>query len=306
MNSLLDRPRLLGLVCAVAAVGLGLFYLSAAGAPAAYSFVNLAALVLGLTSWLALGPAASSRLDGPACLLLAGALLLTALFGMEVEGAARWVRLGPLNLQASLILLPPMLLLYARRADPIGTAAMVVAAAALAAQPDRAMAGALLAGLIGTTAARPGAWPATATAAAALAFGWTLFVPDALPAVPYVDRVFAGAFALHPLAGTAVATGAAALLVPALAGLMRGAGDRAALLAFGGCWAAIVAAAALGNYPTPLVGYGGSVVLGYLLSAALLPRRLGEPARRAAPAAPKRAAGAAPPPASDLCPARPG
>jgi hypothetical protein len=32
-----------------------------------------------------------------------------------------------------------------------------------------------------------------------------------------------------------------------------------------------VLAAALGNYPTPLVGYGGSAVLGYLLSVALLP-----------------------------------
>jgi hypothetical protein len=33
----------------------------------------------------------------------------------------------------------------------------------------------------------------------------------------------------------------------------------------------VVAAAALGNYPTPLVGYGGAAVLGYLLSVALLP-----------------------------------
>jgi hypothetical protein len=55
------------------------------------------------------------------------------------------------------------------------------------------------------------------------------------------------------------------------AGLMGRTGDRAVLLAFGGCWAAVVAAAALGNYPTPLVGYGGSAVLGYLLSVSLLP-----------------------------------
>ena len=33
----------------------------------------------------------------------------------------------------------------------------------------------------------------------------------------------------------------------------------------------MVAAAALGNYPTPLVGHGGAAVLGYLLSVALLP-----------------------------------
>ena len=42
-------------------------------------------------------------------------------------------------------------------------------------------------------------------------------------------------------------------------------------VAFGIVWSGIMVAAALGNYPTPLVGYGGSAVLGYLLSLAALP-----------------------------------
>ena len=60
---------------------------------------------------------------------------------------------------------------------------------------------------------------------------------------------------------------------------MKGAGERAAALAFGGCWSGVVVAAALGNYPTPLVGYGGSAVLGYLLSVALLSNVVREPVR---------------------------
>jgi hypothetical protein len=96
-------------------------------------------------------------------------------------------------------------------------------------------------------------------------------MPDLVPATPFVDRVLHTAFEVHPIAGAAVAAGAASLVVPALAGLWKGDGDRGALLAFGACWSAIVAAAALGDYPTPLVGYGGSAVLGYLLSASLLP-----------------------------------
>ena len=32
-------------------------------------------------------------------------------------------------------------------------------------------------------------------------------------------------------------------------------------------------ASALGNYPTPLLGYGGSGILGYLLCLAALPRQ---------------------------------
>lgn len=273
MTNISARPRLLGLICGAGAVGAGLAYMLAAGAPSRYLLMNLAALVLGATAWLALGRIAGSRLAGagPAILALAVALLLTALFGASVDGASRWVSVGPLSLQVSLIVLPVMLILYARRPDAIGTAGMIAAAVALAVQPDRAMAGVLLAGLLALALAAPGRLPIIAAAASTLAFGYTLLAPDTLPAVPYVDRILYTAFDVHPLAGSAVVIGAAALIVPALPGASRGAGERAALFAFGGCWLGVVVAAALGNYPTPLVGYGGSAVLGYLLSVALLP-----------------------------------
>lgn len=38
-------------------------------------------------------------------------------------------------------------------------------------------------------------------------------------------------------------------------------------------------AAALGNYPTPIVGYGGSAIIGYVLSLLALPKRAGAHAR---------------------------
>jgi hypothetical protein len=273
MNSISARPRLLGLICGAGAVGMGMAYMLAAGAPSRYLLVNLAALGLGATAWLALGRTGGSRLAGAglATLALAVPLLLTSLFGVAVEGASRWVNVGPLSLQVSLIILPVMVVLYARRPDAIGTAAMMAAALALAIQPDRAMAGVLLAGLLAPVLARPGRLPTMAAAASILAFGWTLLTPDTLPAVPYVDRILYTAFGVHPLAGLAVAIGAAALVIPAVIGTLGGAGERSALLAFGGCWSGVVVAAALGNSPTPLVGYGGSAVLGYLLSVALLP-----------------------------------
>jgi hypothetical protein len=273
MKDILARPRLLGLSCGAGAVAMGIAYMLAAGAPSRYLLVNLAALVLGATVWLALGRTAGSRLSGagPAILALAVPLLLTAWFGVEADGASRWISVGPLNLQVSLILLPVMLVLYARRPDGIGTAGMIAAAVALAAQPDRAMAGVLLAGLLALVLTSRSRLPMMAMAASFAAFGWTLLTPDALPAVPYVDRILFTAFDVHPLAGSAVVIGAAALMVPAAIGASRGAAERQALLAFGGCWVGVVLAAALGNYPTPLVGYGGSAVLGYLLSVALLP-----------------------------------
>jgi hypothetical protein len=47
---------------------------------------------------------------------------------------------------------------------------------------------------------------------------------------------------------------------------------RNAATVFAAVWLTILAAAAIGNYPTPLLGYGGSGVLGYLLCLAALPR----------------------------------
>lgn len=272
MNGISARPRLLGLICGTAAVGIGIAYMLAAGAPSRYLLVNGAALVLGIVAWLTLGKVAGSRLAGAGTVVLALAvsMLLTALFGVAADGASRWVSVGPLSLQVSLIVLPVMVVLYARRPDVIGTAGTIVASLALAAQPDRAMAGVLLTGLLGVLFAAPNRGAILAAAAAALAFGWTLLTPDTLPASPYVDRILYTAFDVHPFAGLAVVVGALALVVPAAIGAMKGASERSAVLAFGGCWSGVVAAAALGNYPTPLVGYSGSAVLGYLLSVALL------------------------------------
>jgi hypothetical protein len=273
MNALPTQPRLLGLLCGTFAAAMGLAYLEAAGAPSRHLLVNFAALVLGATAWLALGRTAASRLSGSgvAVLALSVPLLLTAGFGIAAGGASRWVAVGPLTLQVSLILLPVMIVLYGRRPDPIGTAGMAAAALALAVQPDRAMAGALAAALLAMALATRGRLPVLAAAVSVLAFAWTLVAPDTLSATAFVDRILYAAFAVHPLVGAAVVAGAAALVVPALIGLRKGGRDRAVTLAFGACWSSVVAAAALGNYPTPVVGYGGSAVLGYLLSVALLP-----------------------------------
>gem|GEM_PF-4310662 len=84
--------------------------------------------------------------------------------------------------------------------------------------------------------------------------------------MPYVDQILYTASAVHPVAGLAVLAGSVLLLVPALAARRSGTEDQAAYAVFGALWAALVVAAALGNYPTPLVGYGGSAIIGYLVS----------------------------------------
>jgi hypothetical protein len=267
--------RKTGLLCALAATGLGLVYLFAAGAPPAYLVVNAAAFLLGAVALSTpVGQAFAGRSRSGAALLMLGlCLLAVALFGASADGATRWIRIGPLGVQLSLVLLPLMIVAYARHSGAVGTLGMAVAAAALALQPDRAMAGVLALAMAALVLARPTLLAAAALAAAAAAFVVTLARPDGLVAVPYVDQVLITAFGVHPLAGAVVLLGALLLLAPAILGWLRDPDQRPLHLAFGATWLGCLLAATLANYPTPVVGYGGSAILGYLLGLAASPAR---------------------------------
>jgi len=275
-NEALRDPRTIGVAGAVAATLLGIFYLAAAGAPVRYAVVNLAALVLGLVALGGVDKAAlqDRRSSGRAVALLGSSLLATALFGTSVDGASRWIWIGPLGVQVSLVLLPFMLVSFARHRDRLGAAGIALAAVALAIQPDRAMAGVLALGLAALAASKRDSYSATALLAASVAFAVTLVRPDNLPAVPFVDQILFTAFGVHPLAGAAILLGVCILVLPAIAGRLQDPANGGAYLVFGALWTGAVAAAALGNYPTPVVGYGGSAILGYVLSLSVFPPRL--------------------------------
>lgn len=271
--SKLRHPRNVGIACALAATCLGIFYLVAAGAPARYAVVNAVAFLLGV---VALGGvkgkmAQTGRYSGPLLLALGSCLLVTALIGASADGASRWIWIGPLSVQVSLVVLPAMIVAFARYPAPFGSVGMGVAAVALALQPDRAMAGVLTLGMALLAITRPGRSSISALIVALAAFVIALARPDTLPAAPFVDQILFTAFDVHLLAGAAVLLGSLLLLAPAIAG-WRGDPDHGhAYLIFGAVWLGCMVSAALGNYPTPVVGYGGSAILGYLLSVACLP-----------------------------------
>jgi hypothetical protein len=272
-SSPLRHPRRLAALCAIGATGLGLAYMTAAGAPLSYLAINAAALAIGLLAvgvlteagklWKVHGGAVGAAL---ACLIL-----LTSLFGVSSDGATRWISVGGILLQPGLFLVPAVALGFARARDSASLLAVLIAALALALQPDRAMAGALAAGMAALALARPGRRVLVALGAALAGFAATLARAEASPAMPFVDQVFSSSFSVHPLAGLAVLAGAALMLVPAIAGYIRDSERRPSYAVFGAVWLAMILAAALGNYPTPLVGYSGSAILGYLISLLGLP-----------------------------------
>lgn len=271
-------PRALGVASAFGAGLLGLAYLAAAGAPGLYIVGNIAALGLGLVMLAVVGRSLSSTPAGLGSVLLGLSLVLlgTAAFGEGASGATRWLRMGGLAVQPSLIVLPAMVVGFARSRTIPAVLAMILAAGALALQPDRATAGALCAGLAAQWLLRPDRRSLIAFAASAVGWSIALMRADALPPTPFVDGVLASALDVHALLGLAVLGAMALLLTPGLLGSLHGADAQEAYFAFAAVWGALFLAGAAGPYPTPIVGYGGSAIIGYLLSLALLPSRVPE------------------------------
>lgn len=266
------KLKVVGITCAISSAFLGITYLSIAGAPIQLIAINAAALIIGLIIlfvWKQ-APDVHPRQGDITLVLLSLALLATALAGATAEGITRWVAIGNLSLQPSLIILPMMILMFARDRGAVSSIAMSCAALALAMQPDRAMAGVLMLSLAALAITRADRFVMAALAASVGAFAVTMVSPDPLSAVPYVDQILFTAFDIHVFAGSTVVAGAALLLVPALYGLRYGPGRRQTFAVFGIVWFSIISAAILGNYPTPVVGYGGSAILGYLLSLGAL------------------------------------
>ena len=262
-------------ICGVLATGMGLIYLSGAGASAQLLTMNAAALVAGLVLVLSLSRA--EPLDrpfvGPVTVAIGVVLVLTAALGGEASGVRRWASVGQVVMQPSLILLPLLIVGFARSRDVLTATGVVLAAIALAWQPDRAMAATLVAGIGAVALTTRGRLALGLTGVALIGFAVACIQPDVVPPTPFVDRVYRTALSTGPVAGIAVWLGTAILLAPAILGLARDGANRAIHAAFGGTWLTIVCAAMAGDYPTPLVGYGGSAIVGYLLATLALPRR---------------------------------
>lgn len=266
-NSFSMRTPVVAGVCAASATGLGVVHLALADAPARYSIMNLAALAIGFAC-VGVSAVLARRYrvpDAVIVLVAAVAILATATLGKSADGTTRWVSLAGVSIQPSLILVPVLAMCFARTRSIAATLGIVIAATALALQPDRAMTGALALATVALLAFRRERNAAIAASVAAGAFGVAMLRPDRQPAVPHVDQILYTAFDAHALAGAAVVTGMCVMLVPAMAGWAWDRANRASHAVFGAMWLAIIAAAALGNYPTPLVGYGGSAIIGYVL-----------------------------------------
>ena len=258
------------MICGLLAGTIGLVYLVTADAPVSMIMINGLTIAIGIMLVLLLRLTLriieqSLSLVAVTC---ASLLLVTALFGHGIEGASRWFAIGPYMVQPSLILLPLVAICYGRHSGIWNAVAVVMSATAMAIQPDRAMAGMLLLAILLISFARPSYGRFAVSLFCALMFIVTIVLTDQLTAVPFVDHILWTAFDISIVSGLSLWIGCALLLAP----ILFASSDRPRLahLVFATCWLAVIIAAAMGAYPTPIVGYGASSILGYFLSSVLV------------------------------------
>jgi hypothetical protein len=261
-----NRP----LAWAALAVGAGCALLFTLGAPPRMPIVNGAALLVGLLGVAAIRASrrvGASANSGDIALILASALVpLTVVVGPHTDGVARWLVVGGLTIQPAMIVVPLIALGLALRPTPLRSAAAVVAATGLAMQPDPGCAAMLLLGTVASLRGEHGRSSNAMIAAVAATMGLAVAVARnvALPPVPFVEGIYPDTLRAG-LVPTFLAIAATMLMLAP--GIVRPL--RAPSLAFLGVWIAALVMALL-PYPMPVLGFGGSGVLGFVLSAGLL------------------------------------
>jgi hypothetical protein len=262
-----QAPVVAALVGGTIAIGIGLVVMVKVGALGSYVVVNGIAQAMGLAlaSILLVIPA---RTENWLALAAALGLLATALFGVEMNGISRWVSLfGIIQIQPAFMLLPLLLCSYARKyADKGQAAAVIIAALAIGLMPDRSMTLPLCAVACAVWLADRSQMTALVLAAAVCSAVAAWVQADPLAGVAFVEDVIAHGWRRGPLQGTALTLGALAMLAPILTARRAAVEQQRAIIAFTLIWAMLLLASLIGTYPTPLLGYGASAIIGYFLS----------------------------------------
>ena len=273
----LRSGRWAGLAAVAIAALTGVILLSRSPHPAlAASQLTFVALGLVLAVALATSERASlstaARVIGP----LSGALLLaTPVIGVEQGGASRWIAVGPLTIQASLLLWPWIVLAVADAVERRPALASLLSGAAvlglaLQRDPTTAMVYGITLGVVALRAHRPvlaGGW--VVSAAAAIAIG--SLGPVDLPVVEEVERAWRLSATLGP---GFVAMAALATLLAASSPWLASRRDEARLSTFSlGAGVALalflVRPFVFAGEPVFFLGFSGSAVVGALSAAAL-------------------------------------
>lgn len=244
----------------------GVLYQAVWGAPLAFIAINGGSLVAGL---LLIGfariPERKRSQDALAAALTA-LLVAPLIFGPSIDGIARWISVGGISLHVGMIAAP---LLVRLAASELRFGPWILLAGLLAsyAQPDLATCLALTLGAFAAAIShRSVAMLAVSGLGGVASYGASLAAE--LPPQPFVEQVLPTAYDLSPVWAFVLG---GSLLAAALVLLTQARSHLRERLAVVATMCGFLAAALIGNYPYPLIGYGAASIMGF--SFALLPKR---------------------------------
>ena len=264
----LAQVRKVGVLSCAVAVVAGCAFMHSAGAPGHYVWMNLLSMVFAVATFYLL-PHRRLQADEGLRARLAfalGALLLIAGVGQAHTGASAWLLIGPVTLNLPWLLLPALLLASdvqpqsAARSWAMGGLLMACSTLVLQADP-------VLLGLVATVLAlrarrrRDIASALLALAASAMA-AYVTPSWQAPQALAFVDQVVHRGFSESGFMGLGLLLVQMMPLWPAL--------QHRQARQHGLVWGLLVVLSLPGWIPSPLVGFAGSFVVGYVLSLMVL------------------------------------
>ncbi|GAA5051904.1 hypothetical protein GCM10023208_12250 [Erythrobacter westpacificensis] len=268
-----DRvPALLALAIPVLA---GALYMALAGAPAHYALANLGALAIACL-WILGGRGPHTSLSRH---LMTGVLLFTLLTPLAVSPEAisvtgdrvmRWFPLGSVNLHTGMLVAPALCVLAARHRT-LGAPILLAAIACVWFQPDAATGFALTFAAVGLHHVTRD-WKVGAVAIAGFFASINMALRGELPPQPFVERVLVEAAGMSIFLAIALGLALAASFALMLFAIPF---DREKRFALAGLLFGFAVLALMSTYPTPLIGYGASPILGFGLALGLhrIPKR---------------------------------
>lgn len=201
------------------------------------------------------------------------AVVLTLMNGVSLEGAKRWLALGPVQLHTASMVLPFAAWAFAKGFDDRRVAPIAgLVALLLLYQHDAASSLAFALALAAATLVeRPRQLTPWACAVIGGLLAYAAWVePDTLPAVPYVEGLLANTMKANPALGVVTGVLMIGLPAPFLAVAQARPERRAEALALAALWTGWIAGNLFGNYPAPVLGYGAAPILAWGLSLGLV------------------------------------